>query len=60
MSRAFSLQRRTVDSDRDEREEEEAPDFGVRLNMFEPLSTAGSAAGRDAGASLPCVVLCDG
>ncbi len=32
------------DSDRDEREEEEPLGFGVRPYMFEPLSTAGSAA----------------
>ncbi len=32
------------DSDRDEREEEEPLGFGVKLYMFEPLSTASSAA----------------
>ncbi len=32
------------DSDRNEREEEEPLGFGVRPYMFEPLSTAGSAA----------------
>ncbi len=32
------------DSDRDEREEEEPLGFGVKPYMFNPLSTAGSAA----------------
>ncbi len=35
------------DSDRDEREEEKTLGFGLRLYMFESLSTAGSERGQE-------------